>query len=96
MQYIKQEYAFCLLTLVLVFVTVWLASEKGLATAISVLVGGIMNLISSLIALIIATQSNYRVAYSAKYGTGEAFRTLYKACCAIGFGVCSFSTLGKS
>lgn len=96
MQYIKQEYAICLITLVLVFVAVWLGTEKGLTTAIALLVGGFMNMISSLLALIIATQSNYRIAYSAKYGTGEAFRTLYKACCAVGFGVCSFSTLGNS
>jgi Na+/H+-translocating membrane pyrophosphatase len=70
MQYIKQDYAFCLATLVVVFVIVWLASEKGLTTAIALLVGGFINMIASLLAMILSTQCNYRIAYSAKFGTG--------------------------
>lgn len=70
MQYIKQEFGFCFVILVIIFVLVWFLTEKGLTTAIALLVGGLMNMVSSLLALIIATQSNYRVAYSAKYGTG--------------------------
>lgn len=52
-------------------------------------------MIVTLLSLIIANQSNYRIAYSAKFGTGEVFRTIHKASCAIGFGVCSISVLGK-
>jgi Na+/H+-translocating membrane pyrophosphatase len=95
MQFIKHEYGFCLAALIIVLAIVWLTTEKGLTTSIAVLIGGLVNMISSYLALFIATQSNYRIAFSAKYGTGEAFRTTYKACCAIGFGVCSFITLGK-
>jgi Na+/H+-translocating membrane pyrophosphatase len=95
MQYIKQEYAFCLVVLVVFFVMTWFLTEQGLATAIALLAGGLVNMLTSLLALYIAMQSNYRIAYSAKFGTGAAFRTAYKACCAISFGVSSFSLLGK-
>jgi Na+/H+-translocating membrane pyrophosphatase len=95
MQYIKQEYGFCLVVLVVFFVMAWFLTEQGLGTAIALLVGGLVNMITSLLALLIAMHSNYRIVYSAKFGTGAAFRTAYKACCAIGFGVCSFSLLGK-
>jgi Na+/H+-translocating membrane pyrophosphatase len=77
------------------FVAVFFLTDKGPTTSISVLVGGVVNMISSFLALYIATQSNYRIAYSSKYGTGETFRNTYKACCAIGFGVSSFITLCK-
>lgn len=95
MQFVKYNYAACFVVLIVMFVVVWFATEKGLTTAIALLTGGFMNMISSFLALFIATQSNYRIAYSSKFGTGEAFQTTYKACCAIGFGVCSFVTLCK-
>ncbi len=93
MQFVKYDYAISLVILIVMFVVVWFATEKGLTTAIALLTGGFMNMISSFLALFIATQSNYRIAYSAKFGTGEAFQTTYKACCAIGFGVSSFVIL---
>ena len=83
------------MVLALTFVAVFFLTDKGTITSISVAVGGFVNMISSFLALYIANQSNYRIAYSSKYGTGEAFRNTYKACCAIGFGVSSFVTLCK-
>jgi Na+/H+-translocating membrane pyrophosphatase len=96
MQFIKQDYVCCLALLVLAALPVWLLTEKGLTTAVALLLGGLVNMISSLIALVVATQSNFRVAYCARFGTGAAFRTAYKASCAIGFGVTSVSLLGNS
>ncbi len=95
MQFIKQEYVFCLAILVVVFPGVWFLTEKGLTTAVALLAGGVVNMLLTLISLIIGNLSNYRIAYSAKFGTGEAFRIIHKASCAIGFGVCSISLLGK-
>lgn len=96
MQFVKLEYGFCLAVLIAVFLLVWFLTEKGLNTAVALLIGGIINMLSSLLALVIATQSNYRIAYCSRFGTGAAFSSIYKASCSIGFGVCSVSLLGTS
>lgn len=51
-------------------------------------------MLSLFMANLIATQSSYRIAYCSRFDTGAVFRTAYKACCAIGFGVSSLSLLG--
>lgn len=94
MQYLKQDFAFSFVLLVITFLLVWFLTEKGLTTAISLLVGGFINMLSLFMANLIATQSSYRIAYCSRFDTGAVFRTAYKACCAIGFGVSSLSLLG--
>jgi len=94
MQYLKQDFAFSFVTLVIVFLLVWFLTEKGLTTAISLLTGGFINMLSLFLANMIATQSSYRIAYCSRFDTGAVFRTTYKACCAIGFGVSSLSLIG--
>ncbi len=94
MQYLKQDFAFSFVIIVVTFLLVWFLTEKGLATAISLLTGGLVNMLSLFMANLIATQSGYRIAYCSRFDTGAVFRTAYKACCAIGFGVSSLSLLG--
>jgi len=96
MRYLKQDFAFSFVILVVTFLLVWFLTEKGLATAISLLTGGFINMLSLFMANMISTQSSYRIAYCSRFDTGAVFRTAYKACCAIGFGVSSLSLLGIS
>ena len=94
MQYLKQDFAFSFVILVVTFLLVWFLTEKGLTTAISLLTGGFINMLSLFMVNLISTQSSYRIAYCSRFDTGAVFRTAYKACCAIGFGVSSLSLLG--
>lgn len=43
--------------------------------------------------MIIATQANYRTTYCAKFSVGAAFRTAYRAGCAMGFALVSLGLL---
>ena len=45
--------------------------------------------------MIIATQANYRTTFCAKKGLAPAFRTAYRAGCAMGFALVSLGLLGK-
>lgn len=44
--------------------------------------------------MLIATQANYRTTYSAKLSLSLAFRTAYRAGCAMGFALVSLGLLG--
>ena len=45
--------------------------------------------------MIIATKANYRTTYCAKHSLSAAFRTAYRAGCAMGFALVSIGLLGK-
>ncbi len=96
MQYLKQDFAFSFIILLVTFLLVWFLTEKGLTTAISLLIGGFINMLSLFLSNMIATQSGYRIAYCSRFDTGAVFRTAYKASCAIGFGVSSLNLIGSS
>ena len=51
-------------------------------------------MLCGLIGMVIATQTNYRVTYCAKRGLAIAFRTAYRAGCAMGFALVSLGLLG--
>lgn len=46
------------------------------------------------IGMLIATQANFRTTYSAKLSLSLAFRTAYRAGCAMGFALVSLGLLG--
>ena len=43
--------------------------------------------------MIFATQANFRTTYCAKYSVGAAFKTAYRAGCAMGFALVSLGLL---
>ena len=45
--------------------------------------------------MIIATKANYRTTYCAKHSLSAAFRTAYRAGCAMGFALVSLGLLGR-
>ena len=51
-------------------------------------------MVCGMIGMIIATNANYRTTYCAKRGLAIAFRTAYRAGCAMGFALVSLGLLG--
>ncbi len=45
--------------------------------------------------MVIATKANFRTTYCAKHSLSAAFRTAYRAGCAMGFALVSIGLLGK-
>ena len=78
------------------FVVIIFLTAEGVATAITFLVGAVVSMICGGIGMVIATQSNYRTTYCAKKGLAIAFRTAYRAGCAMGFALVSLGLLGIS
>jgi Na+/H+-translocating membrane pyrophosphatase len=74
--------------LVIVFFT-----EEGLKTGIAFLIGAFVSMICGTVGMIIATQANYRTTYCAKNSLAPAFRTAYRAGCAMGFALVSLGLL---
>ena len=60
-----------------------------LYTAFAFLVGSLVSMLCGSIGMVIATQANYRTTYCAKKGLAIAFRTAYRAGCAMGFALVS-------
>lgn len=77
-------------------VIVWICSSEGLYTAISFVVGALISMLCGAIGMLIATQANYRTTYSAKLSLSLAFRTAYRAGCAMGFALVSLGLLGNA
>ena len=78
------------------FVVIIFLTAEGIATAIAFLVGALVSMICGIIGMVIATQANYRTTYCAKKGLAIAFRTAYRAGCAMGFALVSLGLLGTS
>ena len=52
-------------------------------------------MICGAIGMLIATQANFRTAYTAKSSLAIAFRTAYRAGCSMGFALVSIGLLGN-
>lgn len=90
--FLFEEYKFCAIMLVVMALIVFLAvdSQNNNAAwkpfvAISFLIGGITSMVCGYISMMIATDSNYRVAHSAKTGLSEGFKIALAAGCSMGF-----------
>jgi Na+/H+-translocating membrane pyrophosphatase len=68
-------------------------TEFGLWTAVAFIVGVIVSIICGIIGMIIATRTNYRVTFCAKDSLAPAFKTAYRAGCAMGFALVSLGLL---
>lgn len=77
----------------LMFLIITFFTEEGIATAIAFIIGAIVSIISGAIGMIIATKANYRTTYCAKKSISAAFRTAYRAGCAMGFALVSLGLL---
>lgn len=62
-------------------------------TAIAFAVGAIVSICCGAIGMLIATQTNFRTTYCAKRSLALAFRTAYRAGCAMGFALVSLGLL---
>lgn len=74
---------------VVMFIVITFLTPQGLYTAFAFLVGSLVSMICGSIGMVIATQANYRTTYCAKKGLAIAFRTAYRAGCAMGFALVS-------
>ncbi len=90
----KQEYLICLAFAVIMFFIIGFFTLQGFATAIAFMVGAIISIICGIIGMVIATRTNYKVTYCAKNSLAPAFRTAYRAGCAMGFALVSIGLLG--
>lgn len=77
------------------FVVITFLTEEGISTAIAFLVGAIVSIICGAIGMVIATKANYRTTFCARQGVATAFRTAYRAGCAMGFALVSLGLLGN-
>ena len=77
------------------FIVITFLTEEGIATAIAFLVGAVVSIICGAIGMVIATKANYRTTYCAKKSVAAAFRTAYRAGCAMGFALVSLGLLGN-
>jgi Na+/H+-translocating membrane pyrophosphatase len=56
-------------------------------------VGAFISMVCGAVGVIIATQSNYRIAYCCRFGLAPTFQNAYKASCSIGFSLVSLQLL---
>lgn len=77
------------------FIIITFLTEQGIITAVAFMVGAIVSIICGSVGMIIATQANFRTTYCAKYSVGAAFKTAYRAGCAMGFALVSLGLLGR-
>lgn len=75
------------------FIIITFLTEQGIITAVAFMVGAIVSIICGSVGMIIATQANFRTTYCAKYSVGAAFKTAYRAGCAMGFALVSLGLL---
>jgi len=75
------------------FIVITFLTEQGLWTAFAFLIGAIVSIICGVIGMVIATRTNFRVTFCAYNSLASAFRTAYKAGCAMGFALVSLGLL---
>lgn len=78
---------------VVMFIVIIFLTPQGAYTAVAFLVGALVSMICGSIGMIIATMANFRTTYCAKRGLAIAFRTAYRAGCAMGFALVSLGLL---
>ncbi len=62
-------------------------------TALAFVIGAVVSICCGAIGMIVATQANYRTTYCAKRSLAAAFRTAFRAGCAMGFALVSLGLL---
>lgn len=72
-----------------------MTTNDTILTAISFVVGAVVSICCGAIGMLIATQTNFRTTYCAKKSLALAFRTAYRAGCAMGFALVSLGLLGN-
>ena len=77
------------------FIVITFLTQEGVSTAIAFLIGALVSIICGSIGMIIATKTNFRTTYCAKHSLSAAFRTTYRAGCAMGFALVSIGLLSK-
>jgi len=77
------------------FAVIWFFTADGLYTAIAFLVGALVSMVCGAVGMIIATQANFRTTFCAQNSLSQAFRTAYRAGCAMGFALVSLGLLGN-
>ena len=86
------------MVIVMFIVIVFLTNNsigEAVYTAIAFFIGAIVSMLCGCIGMIIATQANFRTTYCAKRGLAIAFRTAYRAGCAMGFALVSLGLLSR-
>lgn len=78
----------------IMFVLLIFFTEFGTWTAVAFLIGAVVSILCGIFGMVIATRTNYRVTFCAVQELAPAFRTAYRAGCAIGFALVSFGLLG--
>ena len=87
-EFLKAEYT--------MFIVITFLTEQGLWTAFAFLIGAVVSVICGIIGMVVATRTNYRVTYCAYGSLSAAFRTAYRAGCAMGFALVSLGLLSKT
>lgn len=72
-----------------------MTTNDTILTAIAFVVGAVVSIICGAVGMLIATETNYRTTYCAKKSLALAFRTAYRAGCAMGFALVSLGLLGN-
>jgi Na+/H+-translocating membrane pyrophosphatase len=75
---------------------IWGFSSQGFFTAFAFVVGAAVSMLCGALGMMIATNANFRTTYCAKTSLSLAFRTAYRAGCAMGFALVSLGLLGTS
>lgn len=75
------------------FIVITFLTEQGIVTAVAFIVGAIVSIICGSVGMIIATQANFRTTFCAKISVAAAFKTAYRAGCAMGFALVSLGLL---
>ena len=92
-EFLKMEYLICLIFAVIMFILLIFLTENRLWTAVAFLIGALVSIACGVFGMVIATRTNYKVTYCARESLAPAFRTAYRAGCAIGFALVSFGLL---
>ena len=94
-EFLRAEYAICLIFIAVMFIIITFLTEQGIWTAFAFLIGAVVSIICGIIGMVVATRTNYRVTYCAYGSLSAAFRTAYRAGCAMGFALVSLGLLSK-
>lgn len=79
----------------IMFFVILFLTEQGIWTAVAFMIGAVVSILCGIIGMIVATRTNYKVTYCAKNSLAPAFRTAYRAGCAMGFALVSIGLLGN-
>lgn len=85
----------CLIFVLIMFVVIYVAVEQlhTAYTACAFLIGSLTSMVCGLIGMQIAIYTNYRVAYCARNGLAEGFKTAYRGGTVMGFALVSIALL---